>query len=50
MRMADAYGVTVDSFFDHGTEADTPSTARGTKPPHTDHLAVTTGVGPHEGA
>lgn len=49
VRMADAYGVPVDSLFTHVPEADTASTGCGTKPPHTDHSPVTAGVGPHEG-
>lgn len=44
-RMAAAVGVQIDDLFSHDSEADTASTSCGTKPPHTDHLAVTTGVG-----
>jgi transcriptional regulator with XRE-family HTH domain len=49
-RMAAAIGVQIDDLFSHGPEADMPSTARGTKPPHTDRVATISGVGPHEGA
>lgn len=46
-RMADAYGVRIDSLFVvHDPEADTASTACGTNQPHTDHSPVTAGAGP----
>lgn len=47
VAIAELFGVTLDSFIEE--ERDTPTAPRGTKPPHTDDLAVAAGVGPHEG-
>lgn len=45
-RMADAYGVPIDSLFVHDQEADMASTARGkrNRPRHSDDLAVNDGA------
>lgn len=45
-RMADAYGVSVDSLFAHDPEAVRPATGCGTNQPHTDDSPVAAGVGP----